>query len=53
MPDTYVIEESDYPVVFSDSPDSPAAEFLVEERPRSIGTSTASESSTPPSRRKI
>ena len=36
MPDTYVIEESDYPVVFSDSPDSPAAEFLVEERPRSI-----------------
>jgi hypothetical protein len=36
MPGTYVIEESDNPVVFSDSPDSPAAEFLVEERPRSI-----------------
>jgi hypothetical protein len=36
MPDTYVIDESDDPVVFSDSPDSPAAEFMVEERPRSI-----------------
>ena len=36
MPDTYVIEETDDPVVFSDSHDSPAAEFLVEERPRSI-----------------
>ncbi|MDN4645887.1 hypothetical protein [Arthrobacter sp. PsM3] len=36
MPGTYVIEESDDPVVFSDSPDSPAAEFLVEETPRSI-----------------
>lgn len=36
MPGTYVIEESHDPVVFSDSPDSPAAEFLVEERPRSI-----------------
>ncbi|MBD7994623.1 hypothetical protein H9639_04865 [Arthrobacter sp. Sa2CUA1] len=36
MPGTYVIEETHNPVVFSDSPDSPAADFLVEERPRSI-----------------
>ncbi|MBD8042651.1 hypothetical protein H9638_02380 [Arthrobacter sp. Sa2BUA2] len=36
MPGTYVIEAAHDPVVFSDSPDSPAAEFLVEERPRSI-----------------
>jgi hypothetical protein len=36
VPGTYVIEDSDDPVVFSDSPDSPAAEFLVEEQPRSI-----------------
>lgn len=36
MPHPYVIEEGDDPVVFSDSPDSPAAEFLVEHTPRSI-----------------
>lgn len=36
MRETYVIEESEAPVVFSDSPDSPAAEFLVEKTPRSI-----------------
>ncbi|WP_151723860.1 hypothetical protein [Arthrobacter luteolus] len=36
MPGTYVVEAAHDPVVFSESPDSPAAEFLVEERPRSI-----------------
>jgi hypothetical protein len=34
--DTVVVDDGDRPVVFSPSPDSPAAPYLVEHRPRSL-----------------